>query len=71
MKATLPELQIFAEVFGLRLEVMEDPANLMSKYAFSNSTGKRYAVELPQMITEEKLNEVINTAADHFGIVLH
>lgn len=71
MKSTLPELQIFAEVYGLRLEVVNNPKNMTSVYAFSNSTGKRYSVELADMITEEKLNSVLATAADHFGIVLN
>lgn len=71
MKSTLPELQIFAEVYGLRLEVVNNPKNMTSIYVFSNSTGKRYSVELTDMITEEKLNSVLATAADHFGIVLN
>lgn len=71
MKQTLPELQIFAEVYGLRLAVNDNPKDMTSVYAFCNFTGKRYSVELADMITEEKLNSVLATAADHFGIVLN
>ena len=71
MKSTLPELQIFAEVYGLRFEVIDNPKNMTSIYTFSNSTGKKYSVELADMIAEEKLNSVLSTAADHFGIVLN
>ena len=71
MKETLPELQIFAEVYGLQLEVIGNPKTMASVYAFSSINGKRYSVELADMITEEKLNSVISTAADHFGIVLN
>ena len=71
MKSTLPELQIFAEVYGLRLAVADNPKDMTYVYAFCDSTGKRYSVELADMITEEKLNSVLATAADHFGIVLN
>lgn len=72
MNETLPELQIFADVYKLQLHVQHNPENLyVSKYELSDGKGRKFVFELESRITDEKMADVIKKITDHFCIILN